>query len=137
MLAVVLGLKVYTNDVERGRLAGAEESSASVTARREVVVMAVGTVELVVLRRERMIDQRHLAVAALEAALVPVTILVRQVLNHRTVHTPTSLGQYTDNNPLCKLPNNSNESMESRRLKPEEPIGGILGEEAVSPLPHK
>jgi len=44
--------------------------------------MAVSAVQLFVLARERMIDQRHLAVAALEASLVPVTILVRQILDN-------------------------------------------------------
>ena len=39
--------------------------------------MAVGAVELVVLARERMVDERHLTVAALETALVPMTLLVR------------------------------------------------------------
>jgi len=43
--------------------------------------MALGAVELVVLTGERMIDERHLTVAALEAALVPVTVLVRQILH--------------------------------------------------------
>lgn len=59
---------------------GSKESAAAVAACREVVVMAVGAVELVVLARERMIDERHLTVAALETALVPVTVLVRQIL---------------------------------------------------------
>lgn len=59
---------------------GSKESAATVAASREVVVMAVGTVQFVVLARERMINERHLTVAALETALVPVTVLVRQIL---------------------------------------------------------
>jgi len=44
--------------------------------------MAIGAVELLILARERMINERHLTVAALEASLVPVTVLVRQILGH-------------------------------------------------------
>jgi len=39
--------------------------------------MAVGAVEFLILARERVINQRHLTVTAFEAALVPMTILVR------------------------------------------------------------
>ena len=42
--------------------------------------MAVGAVRLIILARERTIDQRHLAVDALETALMPVLLLVRQIL---------------------------------------------------------
>jgi len=59
-----------------------EETAAAVAACGEVVVMTVGAVQLVVLAGERVIDKRHLAVTTLETFLVPVTILVRQVLQH-------------------------------------------------------
>ena len=43
--------------------------------------MAISAVEFLVLAGERMIHERHLAIAALETSLVPVTVLVRQILN--------------------------------------------------------
>jgi len=61
--------------------------------------MAVGAVELVVLAGERVIDQRHLTVAALETALVPVTLLVRQVLHDsHAPHAPDNpyINDHTD-----------------------------------------
>lgn len=58
----------------------AKQSTAAVTASRKVVVMAVSTVQLLVLAGERMIHQRHLAIAALEATLVPMSVFVRQIL---------------------------------------------------------
>jgi len=71
----VHGVTVYSCTQKRRRT-GSKESAAAVAACREVVVMAVGAVELVVLARERMVDERHLTVAALETALVPMTLLV-------------------------------------------------------------
>jgi len=57
-----------------------EESSAPVTPGGEVVVMAVRAVEALVLEGEWSIHQRALTVATLEAPLVPMLLLVRQVL---------------------------------------------------------
>ncbi len=42
--------------------------------------MAVGAEESLVLVSERAIDQRHLTIAALEASLMPMLLLVRQIL---------------------------------------------------------
>lgn len=56
--------------------------SAAIAARSKVVVMAVSAVELVVLGRERLVDQRTLAVTALETLLMPVSLLVREILQH-------------------------------------------------------
>jgi len=42
--------------------------------------MAVGAVCLLILARERTINQRHFAVDAFETVLVPVLVLVRQIL---------------------------------------------------------
>jgi len=69
---------------------GSEDVGAGIAAQSEVVVMAVGAVRLVILARERTIDQRHLAVDTLEAVLVPVTVLVRQILY--TSHTSNIQG---------------------------------------------
>jgi len=60
--------------------AGPEDVGAAVAARREVVVVAVGAVQTFILGGERLVHQRVLAVAALEAFFVPVLVLVRQVL---------------------------------------------------------
>jgi len=57
-----------------------EDVGACITAQSEVVVVTVGTVGLVILARERTVDQRHFAVDTLETVLVPVLVLVRQVL---------------------------------------------------------
>ena len=57
-----------------------EDVGTSITAQSEVVVMAVGTVSLLILAGEWTINQRHFAVDALETSLVPVFVLVRQVL---------------------------------------------------------
>jgi len=57
-----------------------EESSTPVTPGGEVVVMTVGAVQSVILVSEGMIYQRHLAVTTLEASLMPMFVLVRQVL---------------------------------------------------------
>jgi len=57
-----------------------EDVGAGVTAQCEVVVVAVRAVGLIILARERTIDQRHLTVDALETVLMPVTVLVRQIL---------------------------------------------------------
>ena len=77
-----------------------EDVAAAVTTRGEVVVMAVSAVELVVLGGERLIDERVEAVTALEAFLVPVLVLVRQVL-HNTPATVnacmTDPAQHTNN----------------------------------------
>lgn len=55
--------------------------AAFVTACSEIVVVAVGTVEFVVGRCKRLINQRCLTVRTLEALLVPVGIFIRQILN--------------------------------------------------------
>jgi hypothetical protein len=57
-----------------------ERLTTSVTPGREIVVMAVGAVDLVVLGGERLVYQRLLAAHTLEAELVPVPILVGQIL---------------------------------------------------------
>lgn len=57
-----------------------EESTASVAPGREVVVMTIGAVEPLVLEGERAINERALTITTLEATLVPVLLLVRQVL---------------------------------------------------------
>lgn len=57
-----------------------EESTAPVAPGGEVVVMTVGAVETLVLEGERTIDERALTITTLEATLVPVLLLVRQVL---------------------------------------------------------
>lgn len=57
-----------------------ERLVAAVTARGKVVVVAVGAVDLFILGGERLVDQRQLAGAALEAELMPVPLFVRQVL---------------------------------------------------------
>jgi len=68
-----------------------EDVSASITAQSEVVVMAVGTIRFVILASKRTIHQRHFAVNALEAVLMPVLVLVRQILqdashSYTTIH---------------------------------------------------
>jgi len=57
-----------------------KDVGAGVAAQCEVVVMAIRAVGLLVLRGERLVDQGDLAVGALEAVLVPVLVLVRQIL---------------------------------------------------------
>lgn len=57
-----------------------EQAPTPVTPGRKVVVMAVRTVQPVILVGKGMIDQGHLAITALEASLMPVLVLVRQVL---------------------------------------------------------
>jgi hypothetical protein len=42
--------------------------------------MAISTVEFLVLGGERLVNQRVLAILALEAFLMPVLVLVRQIL---------------------------------------------------------
>lgn len=57
-----------------------EQSLTSVTSCSEVVVMAISAVELVVFTGEWTIDQRSLTIKALEALLMPMPLLVRQIL---------------------------------------------------------
>lgn len=57
-----------------------KQSTASITTSSEVVVVAVGAVQLLVLTSERVIDERNLTIAALEATLMPMTVFVRQIL---------------------------------------------------------
>jgi len=71
-----------------------EDVSTGITAQSEVVVMAVRTVRLVILARERTIDQRHFAVDTLEAVLMPVLVLVRQILQAASPHA--TLNQHRD-----------------------------------------
>lgn len=61
-------------------LTGAENLAATVTARRELRVVAVAAVDLVGLGAELLVHQRHTALVAQEARLVPVLLLVRQIL---------------------------------------------------------
>jgi len=58
----------------------AEDVSASVAAGSEVVIMAVGAVQLLVLSSKRLVDQGVSTVTALEAFLMPMFLFVRQVL---------------------------------------------------------
>ena len=64
----------------------AEDLFTVVAARREVVLVALGTVELVVTHGELDVGQRLSAVAALEARSMPVMIVVLQVLSRHTAH---------------------------------------------------
>ena len=64
----------------------AKDVSAAVAPRSEVVVVAVGAVELFVLGGERLVDERAATVAAVETLLMPVPILVRQILQEETSH---------------------------------------------------
>lgn len=57
-----------------------KDVGACVTAQCEVVVVTVRAVGLLVLRGERLVNERDLAVGTLEAVLVPVLVLVRQIL---------------------------------------------------------
>lgn len=57
-----------------------EDLSASVAARRELRVVARAAVYLFHLAPELLVHERHLALLAQEALLVPVLVLVRQVL---------------------------------------------------------
>lgn len=57
-----------------------EHVAAAIAAGGEVVVVAVGAVELLILGGERLVHQGLLAVHALEAFLVPVLVLVGQIL---------------------------------------------------------
>jgi len=59
---------------------GSKDVVASVASESEVVVMTVGAVSPVVFVGKRPIDQGGLAVDALEARLMPMLVLVRQVL---------------------------------------------------------
>lgn len=70
-----------------------EQSGASVAFGGIVVVMAVGAEESLVLVSERAIDQRHLTIAALEASLMPMLLLVRQILR---VGSDGSLALFAD-----------------------------------------
>lgn len=58
----------------------AENVSAFVTARGEVVVVTIGAVESIVVGGKWLVDQRSLTIGTLEALLVPVHLLIRQVL---------------------------------------------------------
>ena len=64
-------------------LTSAEGVSATVAARGETVVIAIGAEDLLVLRREGLVHQGLLALRALEAELVPVLVLVGQVLKQQ------------------------------------------------------
>jgi hypothetical protein len=57
-----------------------EQTLTSVASRSEVVVMAISAIELVVFTGERTIDQRSLTIKTLEALLMPMPLLVRQIL---------------------------------------------------------
>jgi len=57
-----------------------EDVGTSITSQSEVVVMTIRAVSLLILAGERTIDQRHFAIDTLEAQLMPVLVLVRQIL---------------------------------------------------------
>lgn len=59
---------------------GLEDVGASIAASSKVVVMAIGAVQLVVSGGEGLVHQRVGAVHTLEALLMPMLVLVRQVL---------------------------------------------------------
>lgn len=59
--------------------AGLEYLRALVASRRERLIVALATVERVVFRAERLVDERQLAHVTKEALLVPVGILIREV----------------------------------------------------------
>jgi len=67
------------------RFTCSEDVGTGITAQCEVVVMAVGTIRFLILASKRSINQRHFAVNALEAVLMPVLVLVRQILQ-ATLH---------------------------------------------------
>jgi hypothetical protein len=58
----------------------AKDISAAVTASSKVVVMTVGAVELLILGGKGLVNQGVLAVAALEALLMPMLLFIRQIL---------------------------------------------------------
>lgn len=60
--------------------AGAEDLAAAIAAGGECGVVAGGAVDLLGLGAERLVHQRHSALAAQEARLVPVLLLVGEVL---------------------------------------------------------
>lgn len=61
-------------------LTSTKDILAAIASCGKVVIMAVGTVELLILGGKGLVDQRVLAVTALEAFLVPVFLLVGQIL---------------------------------------------------------
>ena len=67
------------------RLTCTKHFATSVAASREVIVVAIGAVEFVVLGGERLVNQGALAVTALETLLVPMAVLVRQILQQELV----------------------------------------------------
>lgn len=57
-----------------------KDVGASVTSHGEVVVVTVRTIGLLILGGKRLVNQRDLAVGAVETLLVPMLVLVRQIL---------------------------------------------------------
>jgi hypothetical protein len=67
-------------------LTSPEDVGASITTGGEVVVVAVGAVETVIFGSERLVHKGRLTVHALEAGLMPMLVLIRQILQHITIH---------------------------------------------------
>ena len=65
------------------RLTCAEDLAAAVAARGELGVIAGAAVDVLRLGAELLVHQRHPALVAQEACLVPVLVLVAQVLRDR------------------------------------------------------
>ena len=59
----------------------------AITPSSKLVVMAISTEDLFIFRGKRLINQRLLALKTLEAELMPVTLLVRQILKIDKVKT--------------------------------------------------
>ena len=64
-------------------LTGAEDLAAAVAAGGELGVVAGAAVDVLRLRAELLVHQRHAALVAQETRLVPVLVLVAQVLSER------------------------------------------------------
>ena len=76
----ILKLSVVCERAVSVLLTCSEDVGTSITAQSEVVVMTVGTVRLLILAGEWTINQRDLAVDTLETVFMPVSVLVRQIL---------------------------------------------------------
>jgi len=61
-----------------------KDSLTGVTAQSKILVVALGAERTVIATRERSVDQRSTAVRAVEASLMPMLFLVRQVLKVRS-----------------------------------------------------
>lgn len=61
-------------------LTGAENFATAIATRRKLRVVTVATIDLVSLRAELLVDQRHATLVAQEARFMPVLFLVGKVL---------------------------------------------------------